>query len=274
MKTAYREISVFSIIQEIQTSGHSPLQIIGDDFNQYIIKNDGGKNPPYEIINEFLAHEFLKIWNIPTPEGVVCSLDTSKISVKKFSFRHKDTFYLNPTFGLEWIEALDVNQFTPFDKRFFNKIINPIDLIKISLFDEWIMNEDRKETNYNLILKVINDKFEIIPIDHGMILHSLPYRDLEVSYYMSRSNDYLLSSDFAKSIKNNTIRNQQFINNHREYFYLCISKCEIEFENILRKIPHTKFLNEKDISQLYEYLFSKEKNNKVFIEHVRQLGRI
>lgn len=240
---------------------------------KYLIKNDGGKKPPYELINEFISNEFLKIWEIDVPEAVLCNINSKLISLGNYSNRHNLNYYKNSTFGLEWIDAIDVNLFTPLSREFLSRILNPLDIIRIGLFDEWVLNDDRKEGNFNLLLKIEGNNFKVVPIDHGMILMSLPYKELKPEYYMARSNDYLLLSKFARSVLKGLKRNQQFINNQKDYFYLCIENCEKSFYDIIKKNPFSNDLSEEDISSLYDYLFDQKKNNKVFIEHVNQLKR-
>jgi hypothetical protein len=57
-----------AIIKELPTEGHSPLLVLGSDYEMYVAKNDKGKNPPFSLINEFLASFCLKKWNIATAE--------------------------------------------------------------------------------------------------------------------------------------------------------------------------------------------------------------
>jgi hypothetical protein len=44
-----------TIIKELRTEGHSPLLVLGSDYEMYVGKNDRGKEPPFALINECLA---------------------------------------------------------------------------------------------------------------------------------------------------------------------------------------------------------------------------
>jgi hypothetical protein len=77
---------------------------------------------------------------------------------------------------------------------------NPIDFLKIGLFDLWLVNIDRKPTNLNL-MKLINTrfKFEFIAIDHAYTFDTLRYDQINQNAELSY-NDSILSLDFAKFI--------------------------------------------------------------------------
>ncbi len=62
-----QHIQATAIIKELQTEGHSPLLIVGNDFKMYVAKNDKGKQPPFSLINEILSAVFLKIWKLQPP---------------------------------------------------------------------------------------------------------------------------------------------------------------------------------------------------------------
>lgn len=47
-----------SIFKELPTEGHSPLLVLGSDFEMYVAKNDKGKEPPFALINEFISSYF------------------------------------------------------------------------------------------------------------------------------------------------------------------------------------------------------------------------
>lgn len=48
-----------SIIKEIPTTGHNPLLVISNDYEEYFVKSCKNTNPPCYIISEFLCHYFI-----------------------------------------------------------------------------------------------------------------------------------------------------------------------------------------------------------------------
>jgi len=81
-------VTARTILREIPTTGHNPLQILCDDSKVYIVKTTKGSVGAidYEIISEFLCSILLEIWGLNRPDfaGVVVpeTLITDTNSVK------------------------------------------------------------------------------------------------------------------------------------------------------------------------------------------------
>jgi len=167
-------IQATSIVKEIHTSGHSPLLVTASDFNLYVAKNDKGQSPSLHLINEVLATYFLNQWQLPVPECAIVEMDLGLLENQQLSNYHRTLNYQRPCFGSKWIDnAIDVNSFlTINDRKAYNKIQNPIDFLRFALFDEWLANDDRKPTNYNLIIEPVAGKYKITAIDHAFIFES------------------------------------------------------------------------------------------------------
>lgn len=263
-----------SIIKELPTEGHSPLLVLGSDFEMYVAKNDKGKEPPFSLINECFASYCFDIWGINTPNIKLINIANELIlSQDNLSFNHREHYYNMPSFGSKFIDSsIDVNALLVTDKKkAFNKLNNPLDVFHITLFDTWVENDDRKPTNYNLVLEPFNKKFNIVPIDNAFIFSTMSYSDLDPEYVSVSVNDHLLVSDLGYLVKTNTIINDEFINNEREYFYLCVERCKQGFDNFINQVVGFYNIDENSISKLKEFLFDEERNNKVFDEYVYRL---
>lgn len=92
---------VISLVDEIPTTGHSPLKVITEDSQTYFLKNIQGKLPAYELSSEIICYYLLGIWKIPTPSLAILSLDTVdfKEELKRFTNRHKISYYEIPSVG-------------------------------------------------------------------------------------------------------------------------------------------------------------------------------
>lgn len=55
------------ILDYYQTAGKRPVKVICDDFNTYVAKHTNGTGTK-TLFYEYIASEFLKIWEVPTPE--------------------------------------------------------------------------------------------------------------------------------------------------------------------------------------------------------------
>ena len=172
-------LKTISLLDEIPTEGHSPLLVIANDFNAYYVKNNKGQHPAYFLINEIICHYLLKAWGINTPEIAAVNIDKSIIH-KELSNFHKLYFYDNICFGSKRInDAQEMNELSRINsKTDYNKLIEPLDFIKIALFDIWVENTDRKPTNPNILFGLKNDKIDAVAIDHAFALDALAYKDL------------------------------------------------------------------------------------------------
>jgi len=266
-------ISASAIFSEYKTDGHSPLLVLGSDFEKYVVKNDKGRIPPYAILNEIIASLFLKQWDIETPEPKLLELPLELLENQKYSQNHKPIYYEYPTFASKHIEpARDLNDLTfTFARKSYNEIINPHDIFKITLFDTWVENDDRKPTNYNLLLKDEGKKYKILPIDHAFIFSTLAYKDLHKNTFCPIENEHLLVSDFGRLIKKYTKIENAFISEMKQYFYLCVKKsteCLVNYKDELIKLYS---IDEVELSSLINFLKDSERNSQVFDEFIQRL---
>lgn len=264
-----------SILRELPTEGHSPLLVLGSDYEMYVAKNDKGKEPPFALINECLAAYCLNRWQIATPNVKLVNVAKELITAQdNLSNNHRPHYYDMPCFGSKFVKnPIDVNALLVTDKKkAYNKIINPLDVFHITLFDTWVENDDRKPTNYNLILEPNVNNFRVIPIDNAFIFSTMSYQDLNPDYGVSVSvNDHLLVSELGHLIKKNTTIDDNFINNEREYFYLCLERSEEGFDAFMNQVAGFYTIDIESITKLKSFLFNEERNNNVFDEYVYRL---
>lgn len=272
----FKIIQPIAIKEEIRTDGHSPLLILANDFKDYIVKNDKGFNPPYGILNEIIANQFLKKWKIPTPKMSLMYMDKELLGKNNLSEKHQWKFYNNyPCFASEFIQnAIELNTFLiTFDKYFFNKITNPLDVFRLTLFDTWLENDDRKPTNYNVLLKPINDNFEIVAIDNAYLLSTLAYNDLKIGKATFSSNDHLLVSELGHLIKKYVKINTAIIEREKDYFYFCVNQCYQMYDNLFFSLKEYFDINHETINHLKSFIFQKERNKLVFEEYIYRLNQ-
>lgn len=268
--------TVLSIIKEIDTDGHSPLLVIADDFRKYLIKSTRDQTPGYYIINEFLCSYLLQIWEIPTPEFASIKLDPILLSNGTYSDFHKPHFYKSITFGSKWLEdGLEMADYIRVQNKVaLRKFKNPLDLIRIGLFDIWVENTDRKPTNNNIIFSAYENHLIINAIDHAFTFDSLNYSDLDVNFINNTYNENILETSLAKdiiSLKKNEPDKVEWIDDLRENFYLCTRNCKQNFDTIVQYIP-VELGFDRDLSKfVHNFLFDEERNKKVFSEFLSRI---
>jgi hypothetical protein len=267
--------NAFSIQEEIYTDGHSPLLVIGADDKLYVAKNDKGKIPPTSLINECFAQFCLEHWNIAKTNFAFMTISRDLIEHSELSNNHKNFYYDTVCFASEFIDnPIDANELlVTHKKNVFTKINNPNDFLHIALFDTWVENDDRKPTNYNLVFKLENNKYTVIPIDHAFIFSTLKYQSLKPNLYTPIDNEHILISELGILIKKHININTEFINKEREYFYICIENCKCDFDKFIGQILNFYDLDNIDIEKLKLFLFDDSRNKKVFEEYVYRLNQ-
>ncbi len=272
----FHEIPHYKVIscgEEIYTTGNSPVKVIAENYEAYLAKNSKALTPATDIINELLAHCFLKLWNLRTPDVAILDFSPDLLLPEYTKSHHRPSYYQKPIFGSCWLGgAFDGTAFFKANTKFDSKVFYDYnDLFKIGLFDIWVENDDRKPTNLNLIFLENNKgKFNIIPIDHCYIFSTMKYQDLKPENFFPIANENLLISDLAKSLKKYKHENRKWDIEDKDYFYLCISKCEKYFDEIIRFLPKEWNFTDTDAAILKSFLFNAERNSKVFADYLEK----
>jgi len=260
-------LTATSLKEELRTTGNSPIKVIGSDYNMYVAKNSKNKNPATDMINEVLAHYFLKLWHIPTPDIALISIDPLHL-LPEYSNNHRPHYYNNEVFASKWVNhSVDSSiMFEINKKKDYDKFNNPEILFSIGLFDIWVENDDRKPTNHNLLFQTINGKQNIIPIDHSFIFSTMNYNDLDPTTFSPIENENIFVSSLGGSLKRYKKKNKKWQPINRDYFYLCIQNCRQEYANIVANIPANWGFTAENQTNLFNFLFNDERNQKVYNE--------
>lgn len=201
------KVSTEFLVEEIKTSGHSPLKFICDDGQTYYCKYLVDFNPSeinclaYEIV----AHYLLKAIGIPTPDIALVeitqgTLDKTKIKINRRA--NEGTV----CFGSKSVEPS--NEISEFEvcttKRDYTFIVNPEDIVKIAMFDLWINNVDRGRFidpgfNYNLLSVAHANGRKIMAFDHAFIFGGVNQIGIFNPAMGVERYDKLHLSDFYKS---------------------------------------------------------------------------
>jgi len=264
-----KHIRGISLLDEIHTVGNSPLKVLADDFKIYAVKNSKNKHPARDIINELLAHYFLKLWGIQTPSISLITMNHDYL-LPNLSVNHQPNFYNKDVFASKWIDnAIEITSIYQISNKFdYKKFHYPEVLFKIGLFDLWVENEDRRPNNHNLILQNIEGKFHILPIDHAFIFGPMNYINLNPSEFCASGSESIFFTNLALSLKKYLKKNKIWHPIDKDYFYLCLEKCKEEYSNIVANIPITWGFTDDHSSKLYDFLFNEERNDAVFQEYL------
>lgn len=205
-----KTLNAVKILNEVQ-SNSVPLEILTDDSEIYFAKTIFKNHPPFEdLINEIICHYLLRVWNIFVPDAAIIkvSKDTlddykSKTLDKRYLDNDIEKLFFFGTKKLENVTEYNRENLVIGDKNQFKKIMNPLDFIKIAVFDNWMANKDRKISNPNLMLQALDDKFRIVPIDNLQCFAcQSDYKGLNKAVMNIFPTGTLIVSDMLKSICN------------------------------------------------------------------------
>lgn len=268
-----KHITATSLKEELKTTGNSPIKVIGSDYNMYVAKNSKNKNPATDIINEVLAHYFLTLWQIPTPDIALININPEHLLTEYSAANHRPHYYNKQVFGSKWVSnSVDGSIFFEINKKKdYDKFHNPEIIFEIGLFDIWVENDDRKPTNNNLLFQPINGKQHIIPIDHSFIFSSLNYDNLNPDTFCPIDNENIFVSNLGNSLKRFKKKNKNWQATDREKFYICIENCKENYTNIVQNVPVNWGFTESNQLKLYDFLFNDNRNKQVFEEYEYKL---
>lgn len=182
-----RNIEIEGFLKPMGEGITRPALVIGDDYNEYIIKNqtidESGKIVRYDcmFINELLAFQIGKFLGVPMPDAVIAIVPNELVEDDpniRFAYRFEAGRY----FATEKLEKIENNTLDNYEtlmkmnkpyiakswNKFFNQVTNKEDIAKILAFDLLIANFDRYVNIGNILVNAEGKKTKkIYAIDHG-----------------------------------------------------------------------------------------------------------
>jgi len=275
-----KRLNAIQIISETNTKGSSPLFVIAEDDQEYYVKTSQYPPPKMELINEVLCVYFLKCWNIITPDIALIKIENEVLEayIKQgvpLSLRYKSIDFENEIFfGSKRIKPVveyDRHFKHIINKKDFKLLKQPLDLIKIGVFDNWVANKDRKPENPNLLFSGSN-KINVHPIDHtaawAHISH--PKEVIPSRLFMEEKFKILnapLIKSIAKFVDDNVMKE---IQGDIEY---SIQKTLENLDFIFEQVPNEWGFSKKGKENIKSILFDKERNQQItksYLPYVRK----
>jgi hypothetical protein len=173
----FEKVNTLFTIKEMTTEGHAPVLFHCDNGENYFCKyrTQINKDEINCLAYEFVCTALLIHLDLPTPEVAFVKILPETLD-KKIIVKNKRMREGMTVFGSKEITPVKiVDELSKIDgKSEFAKIANPLDIIKIAIFDLWTNNSDRGKDlspdpgfNYNLLLSVFQGKEHIIAFDHA-----------------------------------------------------------------------------------------------------------
>jgi hypothetical protein len=212
-------------------TGDKPVLVLCSDMHEYVCKYALNGNVT-NLFCEYVAASFLRLWQLPVPDFAFVKI--SHDHVKDFRI---PTYCIDKTsFGSKYSKFYqELTHFTdsPDLKKQKAYMDNRDNLLKIALFDIWISNEDRNYNNLNLLLDIENN-YNFVPIDHGAIFNT---RTMDYPMTLLTENECITDIPLVKLLFQRIDFNLAYVQNMKDYFYLCTLECKKNFNQILELMP-------------------------------------
>jgi hypothetical protein len=265
-----KHVKTTYLIEEMETDGHSPLKIMCDDKEIYFCKYLVAINREeltclaYEIVASIL----LKKLEIPTPDIALVTISKDTLEKKKIK-KNKRLREGNICFGSKNVSSSFVlNDFaTITNKREFNQLANPADIIRIAIFDLWVNNMDRGRYidpgfNYNILLKSEQKKEQVVAFDHGFIFGGVSNIGIfNERIPLDKSNKFYLTPYYLEAIKYFT--KEEFDNIANKFIHLLCNNYEKDIQKIFEQLPKTWQLAPNLSDQIVNYLKSEKRLEEI-----------
>lgn len=238
-----KTISASGEVLNVYQTGDRPVLLLCADGYHYVCKYKMPGGAAYKLVNELVGSVFAKTWGIATPP--FCFVTNDSIIWRKAAISHDP---LAPLFGSRKMEnVFDLSEINCDQIKISVSSIHQ--LLRISLFDFWLSNEDRTCNNYNLLYDLANER--IVSIDYGGLFNSgisgLPL-------YQLNESDSILSSELYDRMKGSGIHFSfdevytSFIKNMR--------RCRALTRMILDSVPRAWNVDMKAIENRLSDLFT------------------
>lgn len=225
-----RKINVDAFLEQLGQGISRPVLIIGNDYEQYILKNqradhNGNKyNFNCMFLNELLAYQIGEYLNVPMPEAVIAHLDGRLIEADptlRFAYRFSEGSYYaskelknvenNFMENMNNLRLMGKPYITRSWNHFFDNIVNKEDIAKILAFDLLIANFDRYGNEGNILIDNTPSGRELFAIDHGHAFWGPEWNDLKIRMLGTVECTEKYANDYINGIIINNV-NKGFLN--------------------------------------------------------------
>lgn len=255
--------------QSEEHSNSLPIKFTCSNDKPYFIKIAHSTKDFDDLIYEVVAVHLARHFGIPVPDYDFIRINReSYILGRNIQYNQNKKFIvINPIgFGSKIIEHHKI--LTPNnrlkDKHDFNSISNPLDYIRIGLFDFHLSNMDRSNENFNLIYDITTEpgKRKIIAIDHTAIFGGT----INKNRFTPRLNNNLVSNILSCTLGEQIIkylnqdRRKDLFQNIIEYYFERTNNIPEVIEACFETIPKEWRYNKELPQRMINYLVNEKRN--------------
>lgn len=267
-----KHITAIQILHQKRTNS-VPFFVLCDDGELYIAKSMFKPSPPIsDLVNEILGVYFLQIMQVSVIEPAIIKIpqevfETFKLSGEKYENKYDKLAFDKVLFfgstNLATTTELDLYNISLKNKYEYNKYINPLDFIKIGVFDYWIGNMDRKDNNSNILIdESLDGKFKFLPIDHTYTFaHQSNYKAIRLELMSHPHSRTILKTPMSKSILN--FADSKIISNLHNTIFEGFNDVIQNIDFVFGQVPSSFGLSKAGKKKIKDILSDKNRNKEV-----------
>ena len=162
--------TTFKFEQEIKGTKNAPILFLcktDRGFESYFTKYARNEDELDGLVFELISGRLCRSLGIRTPDTALVEISEGTLPHSQLSSYQNQVYEGLITFGsckvnnVVELSGMELVQ----NKYSFNRYRDPIDLLRIAIFDLWVQNRDRSEDNFNILVKQGKER-EFIAIDH------------------------------------------------------------------------------------------------------------
>lgn len=268
MITQIHVTRAIAILKEDTQSSLLPLCCLAEDgefYNTKTAKSRSGSD--HHITAEFLCHKLLGYWKIESPKIAEVYINPLLISQDKSLSEYQRSGWTNDSmcFGSRIIAgSIDMNALMD-DTHYWTikSLEDPIQLLKIGLFDLWVINAFRTKLNPSISFTTgKSGRLKPIPKDYAHAFGDKDLRYIITTRSLSAKNtilDTLMARKIYRFSMNGDINKKM-----KDYFEESVLQCLDHFDEIIKSLPFSYKLSPKSEEKLRSFLFDRKRNQSLF----------
>ncbi|MGY6523484.1 MAG: HipA family kinase [Mongoliitalea sp.] len=252
-----------TFVEELVYQNSAPMVFLCDDFETYYCKSKLDNQDHDFLVYELIGSRLANYFGIATPAIAWVEFDMESIGPnffqKNYTLEHGDILFGSKFIGPN--DHLDkTGKFNIKNVKQFSKLVNPEDLLKITIMDVHLNNTDRNDENYNLLIQTEERKY--YAIDHAEIFGGPALKERFTPKGEPVLGQKLLSAYLLKNVLK-YLSFQKIDEIVEKYFASCNIQLANEIGLVFDSLPDSWTVSEGLKTRVLEYTLDENRLNLI-----------
>lgn len=239
--------------KELNDQASAPMLFYCNDFENYFCKAKLDSVNHDFLVYELIGSRLAKHFEISTPDVAIVQFDENSMAngffQKNYNLKNGDLLFASKQIGLN--DHIDkTGRFKIENRKQFDKLNNPKDILSTTLLDIHLNNSDRNEENYNLLFQTQQSKY--YSIDHAALFGGPAMKGRFAPKGIPVLGNKLLNSYLLRNLLKflSLVQIEDVVNN---YFFKCNSSLGTEIESVFNSIPDVWVISDGLKNRVLDY---------------------